>query len=388
MIEQVEAGTVLPEVRVPITRAGVVRYSGASTDFNEIHFSDRHAMAIGLPGVVAHGMWTMGAGLRVVTDWIGDPAKVVEYFVRFTRPVVVPDSDEGVEVVYNAVVKQLGTDKAASSEDAAAEAAERPDTAWGWVKWGFSSLIGVITGSMIPVIGLLAAAGILKGILTLLKYYQLVDAGSTTFTIIDAMGDAVFYFLTIFVGFTAARRLGSDPIIVSIIGGVLAYPSIVEIASGEAERSILGMPLNAEFFGLPFHMASYTYSIFPMIVAAWVGMGAGLLPRRVSGRREIAMLAAYGVVAAYLFGLLMNLSTWPFLLGVQVPGHEGALSFVPGAPLWENLQTFVVYTLITSTGSFDTGRAITTCVAVIVLGPAVLTTLRRAARRATIITTQ
>ena len=175
-----------------------------------------------------------------------------------------------VEDVYNAVVKQLGTDKAASSEDAAAEAAERPDTAWGWVKWGFSSLIGVITGSMIPVIGLLAAAGILKGILTLLKYYQLVDAGSTTFTIIDAMGDAVFYFLPIFVGFTAARRLGSDPIIVSIIGGVLAYPSIVEIASGEAERSILGMPLNAEFFGLPFHMASYTYSIFPMIVAAWV----------------------------------------------------------------------------------------------------------------------
>lgn len=175
-----------------------------------------------------------------------------------------------VEDVYNAVVKQLDTDKAASSEDAAAEAAERPDTAWGWVKWGFSSLIGVITGSMIPVIGLLAAAGILKGILSLLTQFDLVDKTSQTFTIIDAMGDAVFYFLPIFVGFTAARRLGSDPIIVSIIGGVLAYPSIVEIASGEGERSILGMSLNAEFFGLPFHMASYSYSIFPMIVAAWV----------------------------------------------------------------------------------------------------------------------
>ena len=107
MPEQVTAGQQLPELRVVITRAGVVRYSGASTDFNEIHFSDRHARAIGLPGVVAHGMWTMGAGLRVVTDWIGDPAKVVEYFVRFTRPVVVPDSDEGVEVVYNAVVKTV-----------------------------------------------------------------------------------------------------------------------------------------------------------------------------------------------------------------------------------------------------------------------------------------
>lgn len=107
MPDQVIAGHELPELRVTITRAGIVRYSGASTDFNDIHFSDRHAQAIGLPGVVAHGMWTMGAGLRIVTDWIGDPSRVVEYFVRFTRPVVVPDSDDGVEVVFNAVVKEV-----------------------------------------------------------------------------------------------------------------------------------------------------------------------------------------------------------------------------------------------------------------------------------------
>ena len=107
MTGSVAVGVELPELRVRITRAGVVRYSGASTDFNEIHFSDRHAEAIGLPGVVAHGMWTMGAGLRVVTDWIGNPGRVLEYFVRFTRPVVVPDTDEGVEVVYNAVVKDV-----------------------------------------------------------------------------------------------------------------------------------------------------------------------------------------------------------------------------------------------------------------------------------------
>lgn len=103
----VEVGQQLPELRVRITRSGVVRYSGASTDFNEIHFSDRHATAIGLPGVVAHGMWTMGAGLRIVTDWIGDPARVNQYFVRFTKPVVVPDTDEGVEVVYHATVTEL-----------------------------------------------------------------------------------------------------------------------------------------------------------------------------------------------------------------------------------------------------------------------------------------
>lgn len=107
MPEQITVGQSLPELRVAITRAGVVRYSGASTDFNDIHFSDRHARAIGLPGVVAHGMWTMGAGLRIVTDWAGDPGRILQYFVRFTRPVVVPDTDEGVEVVYNAEVKGI-----------------------------------------------------------------------------------------------------------------------------------------------------------------------------------------------------------------------------------------------------------------------------------------
>ena len=104
---EISVGLSLPERRVRVTRSTVVRYSGASTDFNEIHFSDRHARAIGLPGVVAHGMWTMGAGLKVVTDWVGDPARVLGYFVRFTRPVVVPDTDEGVEVVYRATVADV-----------------------------------------------------------------------------------------------------------------------------------------------------------------------------------------------------------------------------------------------------------------------------------------
>lgn len=104
---EIVKGAEAPELRVGVTRSVVVRYSGASTDFNEIHFSDRHARAIGLPGVVAHGMWTMGAGLKVVTDWVGDPARVLSYFVRFTRPVVVPDTDQGVEVVYRAAVADV-----------------------------------------------------------------------------------------------------------------------------------------------------------------------------------------------------------------------------------------------------------------------------------------
>ncbi len=121
---------------------------------------------------------------------------------------------------------------------------------------------------------------------------------------------------------------------------------------------------------------------YQMLCASWIGLGAGLLPRRVTGRAEIAMLVVYGIVCAYAFGLLMNLSSWPFVLGIAVPGHEGALSFVPGAPLAENLHRFLVYTLLTSTGGWDTGRAITNSVAIVVLGPAVLATLRRASRRA------
>ena len=84
----------------------------------------------------------------------------------------------------------------------------------------------------------------------------------------------------------------------------------------------------------------------------------------------------------------MNLSGWPFLLGIVVPGHEQtALSFDPQAGLVDNLTRFGAYTLITSTGSFDTGRAITNAIAIVVVGPAVLTTLRRAAKRATVVGT-
>ena len=126
---------------------------------------------------------------------------------------------------------------------------------------------------------------------------------------------------------------------------------------------------------------------YQMLCAAWVGLGAGLLPRRthgrpLRGRSEIALLVGYGIVCAYAFGLLMNLSSWPYTLGVAAPGAEGSLSYVPGAPLLENMHRFLIYTLLTSTGGWDTGRAITNTLAIVLLGPAVLATLRRAARRA------
>ena len=121
---------------------------------------------------------------------------------------------------------------------------------------------------------------------------------------------------------------------------------------------------------------------YQMLCSAWVGMGAGLLPRRLTGRRELLALIVYGVFAAYAFGILMNLSGWPLLTGIAVNGREGGLAFVPGAPLLENLHRFAIYTLLTSTAGWDTGRAITNSIALVVLGPAVLATLRRVSRRA------
>lgn len=121
---------------------------------------------------------------------------------------------------------------------------------------------------------------------------------------------------------------------------------------------------------------------FQMMCSAWIGMGAGLLPRRVRGRAEIAMLAVYGLVAAYGFGLLMNLSSWPFQLGIAIPGTTEGLQMVPGDPVLENLHRFLTFTVLTSTWGWDTGRAITNVVAIVVLGPAILAILRRTATRA------
>ena len=117
---------------------------------------------------------------------------------------------------------------------------------------------------------------------------------------------------------------------------------------------------------------------FQMLASSWVGMGAGLLPfSRLRGRGEIAMLATYGAVAAYAYGFLMNLWSWPFALG---SGTE--LSHVPGAGVLDNLHRFVLYTLSTTSLGWDTGRAITNVIAIVLVGPPVLSALRRASRRA------
>jgi acyl dehydratase len=96
--DDVDVGTELPARTFSIDRATLVRYAGASGDFNLIHWNERVATAVGLPNVIAHGMLTMALGGRVVTDWVGDPGALIEYGVRFTRPVVVPDDDAGAVI--------------------------------------------------------------------------------------------------------------------------------------------------------------------------------------------------------------------------------------------------------------------------------------------------
>ncbi|MDX3516337.1 MaoC family dehydratase [Streptomyces scabiei] len=100
--DDVEVGTELPPQTFGVTRATLVRYAGASGDFNPIHWNERFAKEVGLPDVIAHGMFTMAEAIRVVTDWTGDPGAVVEYGVRFTKPVVVPDDDEGATIEVSA----------------------------------------------------------------------------------------------------------------------------------------------------------------------------------------------------------------------------------------------------------------------------------------------
>ncbi|MEU3497706.1 MaoC family dehydratase [Kitasatospora cineracea] len=105
--DEVQVGTELPAQSFPVTRATLVQYAGASGDFNPIHWNEKFALEVGLPDVIAHGMFTMAEAARVVTDWVGDPGAVVEYGVRFTKPVVVPNDGVGATVEVTGKVAAL-----------------------------------------------------------------------------------------------------------------------------------------------------------------------------------------------------------------------------------------------------------------------------------------
>jgi acyl dehydratase len=109
--DEVEVGQEIPARTYPVKRVDLVKYAGASGDFNPIHWNDSFARSVGLPDVIAHGMFTMAQGGRFVTDWAGDPGAVIEYGVRFSSMVVVPD-DGGAEIEITGVVEQKVDDNA------------------------------------------------------------------------------------------------------------------------------------------------------------------------------------------------------------------------------------------------------------------------------------
>ncbi|AYJ40656.1 glucose PTS transporter subunit IIA [Lactiplantibacillus pentosus] len=180
-----------------------------------------------------------------------------------------------VNEVYDAVMAQLGpafADTTAGTPTATAtQAAGAPtetDAPTGWLprlRHGVSQVIGVMTAAMIPVIGILAGSGILKGILAALTGFHVLTVTSGTYMVLNAVADATFYFLPVVLGFTAAKKLGSDPIVLAIVGAILIYPSLMTAAGHATTAQIT-------FFGVPTHLMSYAASVFPMIVAAWLGV--------------------------------------------------------------------------------------------------------------------
>jgi acyl dehydratase len=105
-----ETGATLPEQTYTVTRADLVRYAGASGDRNPIHWSDRVATSVGLPGVIAHGMFTLALAARALDTWAGGTGRIRELGCKFSKPVVVPDDDTGVEVVVRGTVKNASAE--------------------------------------------------------------------------------------------------------------------------------------------------------------------------------------------------------------------------------------------------------------------------------------
>ncbi|MBT2551654.1 ATP-binding cassette domain-containing protein [Arthrobacter sp. ISL-5] len=157
------------------------------------------------------------------------------------------------------------------------------------------------------------------------------------------------------------------------VGGVEAV-FILLILAGRAFGPRFGMLLGAATIALSSALwgGIGPWTPFQIFACAWVGAGAGLLPRRVRGKAELWMLCGYGILASYVFGLLTNLWFWPFAVGAGT-----GISYVPGAPLGTNLSSFLLYSLVTSTAGWDTLRGVTTIVGIAVVGRAILAALRR-----------
>ena len=167
-----------------------------------------------------------------------------------------------VDDIHKEVVSQLSLSDETDSEDAPSAGPKADRTTSEKVRHGFNTLIGIITGAVMPIINILAAAGIIKGLLAVLTSSNIISDTGTAYLIINAMADAVFYFLPVLVGFNAAKRLDGNPLLTAVIGGVIIHPTILEAANSDVSIFSIGT--------VDFPFLAYTYSIFPMILAAWM----------------------------------------------------------------------------------------------------------------------
>ncbi|WP_338215201.1 glucose PTS transporter subunit IIA [Companilactobacillus muriivasis] len=164
-----------------------------------------------------------------------------------------------VNDIFDQVVRILGLD----SDDYVEEKVDNSNLTFGQrIKNSVNTFIGIITGSMAPIIGILSASGIIKGMMSLMVSFHWMSPTGNANLILTAMSDSVFYFLPVLIGFNAAKRMGGNPTLCAVIGGVIAYPTIIAAAGKHLNILTLG--------SLNFPYVSYTYSIFPMILAAWI----------------------------------------------------------------------------------------------------------------------
>lgn len=167
-----------------------------------------------------------------------------------------------VDDIYKEVAARLSISEDSSSDPEPVSALDEDSSVFGKMGRNFNRFIGIITGSVMPIISILAAAGIIKGLLAVLTTTNVVSETGTAYLIINAMADAVFYFLPVLIGFNAAKRLNGNPLLTAVIGGVIIHPTVLEAADNGSSIFSLGS------FDFPF--IAYTYSIFPMILAAWM----------------------------------------------------------------------------------------------------------------------
>ncbi|MBX3115950.1 MAG: ECF transporter S component [Cryobacterium sp.] len=243
--------------------------------------------------------------------------------------------------------------------------------------------------------------------------------GAIALALGSVVGILAFAWPLIVGGGTLLEHNASAPLLLALVVALVLIVSLVTLGEGGVDSKALAMlgllaavgavlrPLSAgsagielvflflffggRVFGAGFGFALGSVTIFvsalltggfgpwlpyQMLAASWIGLGAGLLPRKLRGWREYAILAGYAAICGFVYGQLLNLSFWPFTLGLDTE-----LSFLAGAPFLENLHRFAIYSLATSLG-WDLMRAIVLCVLVAALGPLVLSSLRRTARRA------